>query len=243
MDYSQRRFSRTEAARIGAQRLAVVSGGTIPDRGLFSVNLLDDGKKVGELDEEMVYEMRPGEVFILGATSWRVADITPSQVMVTPAPGEPGRIAFWHGDALGRPVEVGRAMGQAMRELTAMEPDAAIARLQERSRFDDRAASNLMDYLSDQAAATGTVWVARLLAPGLARGVPWSLLEVSVLLLKLLKPCTILGVTRQKRKAKMNSITSVTTLKPEQPSRRGGLYIGYSSGSSGSRGSGVFIGF
>jgi ATP-dependent helicase Lhr and Lhr-like helicase len=143
--------------RAGAQRLAVVSGGTIPDRGLFSVNLLDDGKKVGELDEEMVYEMRPGEVFVLGATSWRVADITPSQVMVTPAPGEPGRIAFWHGDALGRPVEVGRAMGQAMRELTAMEPDAAIARLQERSRFDDRAASNLMNYLSDQAQATGTV--------------------------------------------------------------------------------------
>jgi ATP-dependent helicase Lhr and Lhr-like helicase len=144
-------------ARAGAQRLAVVSGGTIPDRGLFSVNLLDDGKKVGELDEEMVYEMRPGEVFVLGATSWRVADITPSQVMVTPAPGEPGRIAFWHGDALGRPVEVGRAMGQAMRELTAMEPDAAIARLQERSRFDDRAASNLMNYLSDQTQATGTV--------------------------------------------------------------------------------------
>jgi len=143
--------------RAGAQRLAVVSGGTIPDRGLFSVNLFDDGKKVGELDEEMVYEMRPGEVFVLGATSWRVADITPSQVMVTPAPGEPGRIAFWHGDALGRPVEVGRAMGQAMRELTAMAPDAAMARLQERSRFDDRAASNLLDYLSDQVQATGTV--------------------------------------------------------------------------------------
>ncbi|TME53786.1 MAG: hypothetical protein E6I60_08445, partial [Chloroflexi bacterium] len=107
--------------RAGAQRLAVVSGGTIPDRGLFSVNLLDDGKKVGELDEEMVYEMRPGETFILGATTWRVADITPSQVFVTPAPGEPGRIAFWHGDALGRPVEVGRAMGQAMRELTSMK--------------------------------------------------------------------------------------------------------------------------
>src|SRR5437763_11771403 len=143
--------------RAGAQRLAVVSGGTIPDRGLFSVNLLDNGKRVGELDEEMVYEMRPGETFVLGATTWRVADITPSQVMVTPAPGEPGRIAFWHGDALGRPVEVGRAMGAAMRELTAMEPDAAVARLQERSRFDDRAASNLLVYLSDQVQATGTV--------------------------------------------------------------------------------------
>src|SRR3989440_8656482 len=143
--------------RAGAQRLAVVSGGTIPDRGLFSVNLFDDGKKVGELDEEMVYEMRPGEVFVLGATSWRVADITPSQVMVTPAPGEPGRIAFWHGDALGRPVEVGRAMGEAMRELTAMEADDAVDHLQERSRFDERAAANLLNYLSDQVKATGTV--------------------------------------------------------------------------------------
>jgi ATP-dependent helicase Lhr and Lhr-like helicase len=143
--------------RGGAQRLAVVSGGTIPDRGLFSVNLLDDGKRVGELDEEMVYEMRPGETFVLGATTWRVADITPSQVMVTPAPGEPGRIAFWHGDALGRPVEVGRAMGQTMRELTAMEPNQAIARLREKSRFDERAASNLLSYLADQAEATGSV--------------------------------------------------------------------------------------
>src|SRR5439155_20827 len=105
------RLEGTIRGRAGAQRLAVVSGGTIPDRGLFSVNLLDDGKRVGELDEEMVYEMRPGETFVLGATTWRVADITPSQVMVTPAPGEPGRIAFWHGDALGRPVEVGRALG------------------------------------------------------------------------------------------------------------------------------------
>ena len=143
--------------RAGAQRLAVVSGGTIPDRGLFSVNLLDDGKRVGELDEEMVYEMRPGETFVLGASTWRVADITPSQVMVTPAPGEPGRIAFWHGDALGRPVEVGRAMGQAMRELTGMEAERAAERLQQRSKFDELAASNLLMYLSDQKAATGAV--------------------------------------------------------------------------------------
>ena len=143
--------------RLGAQRLAVVSGGTIPDRGLFSVNLLDDGRRVGELDEEMVYEMRPGEAFVLGASTWRVADITPSQVMVTPAPGEPGRIAFWHGDALGRPVEVGRAMGALMRELTTMEAEAATTTLKERSRFDDRASSNLLNYLSDQKEATGAV--------------------------------------------------------------------------------------
>ncbi|HEY8737886.1 MAG TPA: DEAD/DEAH box helicase [Candidatus Dormibacteraeota bacterium] len=143
--------------RAGAQRLAVVSGGTIPDRGLYSVNLLDDGKRVGELDEEMVYEMRPGETFVLGATTWRVADITNSQVLVTPAPGEPGRIAFWHGDALGRPIEVGRALGQATRELLAVTVEAAIDRLQTRSRFDERAATNLMAYLADQAAATGAV--------------------------------------------------------------------------------------
>ncbi|MDQ6882637.1 MAG: DEAD/DEAH box helicase [Candidatus Dormibacteraeota bacterium] len=143
--------------RAGAQRLAVVSGGTIPDRGLYSVNLLSDGKRVGELDEEMVYEMRPGETFVLGATTWRVADITNSQVMVTPAPGEPGRISFWHGDALGRPIEVGRALGKMTRELLGLDHDDAIDRLRERSKFDERAAGNLMDYLSDQAKATGAV--------------------------------------------------------------------------------------
>src|SRR2546423_13887919 len=109
----------------------------------------------------MVYEMRPGETSVLGAPTWRVADITPSQVMVTPAPGEPGRIAFWHGDALGRPVEVGRAMGEAMRTLTTIQPEEAETRLRERSRFDERAAANLLSYLSDQVEATGTVPDAR----------------------------------------------------------------------------------
>src|SRR5579864_941278 len=143
--------------RAGAQRLAVVSGGTIPDRGLFSVNLLDDGKKVGELDEEMVYEMRPGETFVLGATTWRVAEITPTQVQVTPAPGEPGRTAFWHGDSLGRPIEVGVALGRAIRELAEVDDDAAQARLRERANLDGRAADNLLNYLSDQQQATGSV--------------------------------------------------------------------------------------
>jgi len=151
------RLAGTIRGRAGAQRLAVVSGGTIPDRGLYSVNLLADGKRVGELDEEMVYEMRPGETFVLGATTWRVADITNSQVLVTPAPGEPGRISFWHGDALGRPIEVGRALGKTTRELLAVSTEAAIDRLRERSRFDQRAAANLMTYLEDQAKATGTV--------------------------------------------------------------------------------------
>src|SRR5216684_7849494 len=107
---------------------------------------LEDGRRVGELDEEMVYESRPGDTFVLGATTWRIADITPSQVLVTPAPGEPGRIAFWHGDALGRPIEVGRAVGKLVRELRSQDDDASIARLQERSRFDDQAASNLLNY-------------------------------------------------------------------------------------------------
>ncbi len=103
------RVAGTVRGRAGAQRLAVTSGGTIPDRGLYSVNIFEDGRRVGELDEEMVYELRAGEVFILGATSWRCVDITPQQVLVLPAPGEPGKVAFWHGDSVGRPYEVGAA--------------------------------------------------------------------------------------------------------------------------------------
>jgi ATP-dependent Lhr-like helicase len=168
--------------RAGAQRLAVVSGGTIPDRGLFAVNLFEGpadsgakemgmamagiaappggrrpGRRIGELDEEMVYEMRPGQTFILGASSWKVVDITHSEVLVTPAPGEPGTIAFWHGDALGRPVELGREVGRLTREVRAMAPDAAVAALAERSKLDDRAARNLVGFLEEQAAATGAV--------------------------------------------------------------------------------------
>ena len=173
--------------RAGAQRLAVVSGGTIPDRGLYTVNLFEGfaggsaagdgiardafaaagtasppggprpGRRVGELDEEMVYEMRPGQVFVLGASSWKVVDITPSQVLVLPAPGEPGTIAFWKGDAVGRPVEVGRALGQMTRELRAARPEAALKRLRAGAGLDARAAQNLLDYLGDQATATGAV--------------------------------------------------------------------------------------
>ena len=149
------RVGRRLRARPGAQRLAVTSGGTIPDRGLYSVNLLDDGRRVGELDEEMVYEMRPGETFVLGASTWRAAEITPSRVLVTPAPGEPGKIAFWHGDALGRPVEVGRAVGATIRQLSALDAEDARRWLAERARFDERAARNLLLYLQDQAEATG----------------------------------------------------------------------------------------
>ena len=143
--------------RAGAQRLAVTNPGTIPDRGLYTVNLLEDGRRVGELDEEMVYETRVGETFVLGASTWRIAEITPSQVLVTPAPGEPGKIAFWKADAPSRPVELGAALGKMVRELRALEPRAAAKRLKERAGFDDRAIKNLLAYLDDQAAATGSV--------------------------------------------------------------------------------------
>ena len=143
--------------RAGAQRLAVTNAGTIPDRGLFGV-FLPDGTRVGELDEEMVYESRVGEVFLLGATTWRIIDITFDRVVVTPAPGELGKMPFWHGDGPGRPVELGRAVGSLVRELRS-EPDAeaVTARLRQRCGLDEAAAANLVAYLEDQAAATGAV--------------------------------------------------------------------------------------
>ena len=106
--------------RAGAQRLAVTNPGTIPDRGLFTVTL-PDGTRVGELDEEMVYESRPGETFLLGASTWRIEEITFQKVIVTPAPGLPGKMPFWHGDGPGRPLELGRAMGAFTRELRARQ--------------------------------------------------------------------------------------------------------------------------
>jgi ATP-dependent Lhr-like helicase len=155
------RVAGTIRSRPGAQRLAVTSGGTIPDRGLFGVFLAagSEGKqprRVGELDEEMVYESRVGDVFVLGASSWRIEDITPDRVLVTPAPGQPGKLPFWHGDTQGRPAELGRAIGQACRELSALtEPDAA--RKLEQAGLDQLAARNLIRYLAEQRAATGHV--------------------------------------------------------------------------------------
>jgi ATP-dependent helicase Lhr and Lhr-like helicase len=147
-------------ARPGAQRLAVTSGGTIPDRGLFGVFLASDmsrqPRRVGELDEEMVYESRVGDVFVLGASSWRIEDITPDRVLVTPAPGQPGRLPFWHGDTPGRPAELGRAIGAACRELAAASEADATAKL-EQAGLDELAARNLIRYLADQRAATGYV--------------------------------------------------------------------------------------
>ncbi len=148
--------------RPGAQRLAVTSGGTIPDRGLFGVFLAASQReasgrhshRVGELDEEMVYESRVGDVFVLGASSWRIEDITADQVLVSPAPGQPGKLPFWHGDAAGRPVELGRALGAYCRELGAMSEPDAIARLRG-DGLDELAAGNLVRYLTDQREATG----------------------------------------------------------------------------------------
>lgn len=151
------RVNGTVRGRQGAQRLAVTSGGTIPDRGLFTVNLVDEGKRVGELDEEMVYELRPGETFVLGATTWKVLEITHSQVLVVPAPGEPGKITFWHGDAVGRPAEVGRAVGALTRDLLSTDKAMAVLRLEKQCSCDISAAANLLAYLTDQQSAAGAV--------------------------------------------------------------------------------------
>jgi len=146
--------------RPGGQRLAVTNGGTIPDRGLFGVFLAGGdrngrhSRRVGELDEEMVYESRVGDVFVLGASSWRIEDITADQVLVSPAPGQPGRLPFWHGDAPGRQAELGRAIGQYCRELGAASPQEATERLLG-DGLDELAAANLIRYLAAQREATG----------------------------------------------------------------------------------------
>jgi ATP-dependent Lhr-like helicase len=143
-------------AREGAGRLAVTSGGTIPDRGLFGV-FTSDGRRVGELDEEMVYESRRGEVFLLGATSWRIDDITFDRVIVEPAPGEPGKMPFWKGDKPGRPVELGRAIGEVTRTLSELPHAKAVRTLRRGFGLDALAAENLVAYLDDERAAAGVV--------------------------------------------------------------------------------------
>ncbi len=143
-------------SREGARRLAVTSGGTIPDRGLFGV-FLPDGTRVGELDEEMVYESRPGETFLLGASTWRIEDITFERVVVSPAPGQPGKMPFWHGDRPGRPLELGRALGAFVREARAQAPSKAVDGLVNDDGLDPWAAANVVGYLAEQAEATGVV--------------------------------------------------------------------------------------
>ena len=153
------RDAGTIVGRRGAQRLAVTSGGTIPDRGLFGVFMVGEagpGRRVGELDEEMVYESRVGDVFALGATSWRIQEITHDRVLVAPAFGEPGRLPFWKGDGIGRPAELGEAIGGFIAELASATPADALARSRA-SGLDEHAASNLVAFIDDQRAATRVV--------------------------------------------------------------------------------------
>ena len=156
--------------RRDARVVAVTSGGTIPDRGLYPVFLAGEpgttGRRVGELDEEMVYELRAGmhgDVIVLGASSWRVADISPNRVTVTPAPGIPGKLPFWKGDSVGRPVELGRMIGAFVRtaeaDLAAGSKGRAKAtqRLRRDHDLDGLAAENLLAYLEDEREATGAL--------------------------------------------------------------------------------------
>jgi ATP-dependent Lhr-like helicase len=146
--------------REGAKSLAILNGGTIPDRGLYGVFLSGTEKKpvrVGELDEEMVFESRVGETFLLGASTWRIDQITHDRVLVSPAPGEPGKMPFWHGDLAGRPLEFGQRMGAMVREIRGMPQNAAISRLIREHDLDAQAAENLLRFLADQENITATV--------------------------------------------------------------------------------------
>ncbi len=144
------RTKSTVRGREGVGRLAVTSGGTIPDRGLFGV-FTTDGSRVGELDEECVYESRTGEVMLLGASAWRIEEITRDQVIVTPAPGEHGKLPFWKAPGPGRPAELGRAIGRFTRELRSTHADQALASLRDELGLDERAAQNLVNYVDEQA--------------------------------------------------------------------------------------------
>jgi ATP-dependent helicase Lhr and Lhr-like helicase len=143
--------------RQGARRLAVTNAGTIPDRGLFGVHLVDGGGRVGELDEEMVYEARAGQTFLLGASTWRIEEITRDRVLVSPAPGVPGAVPFWKGEGVGRPYELGEAIGAASREIVALSDQKALERLRSEHTLDECAAANLLGFLREQEAATGAV--------------------------------------------------------------------------------------
>ncbi|HET9197587.1 MAG TPA: DEAD/DEAH box helicase, partial [Solirubrobacterales bacterium] len=148
-------WDRTEGTihgRKGARQLVVTNAGTIPDRGLYGVHL-PDGRRVGELDEEMVYEARAGQTFLLGSSTWRIEEITRDRVIVTPAPGAPGAVPFWKGDGIGRPAELGRAIGAFAREAVNRDP----AELAKEYDLDERAADNLVSYLREQQQATRVV--------------------------------------------------------------------------------------
>src|SRR5580765_2399046 len=157
------RVAGTVQARDGAKRVAIANGGTIPDRGLYGVFMAgaprspNGARRVGELDEEMVFESRAGETFVLGASSWRIEEITHDRVLVSPAPGEPGKMPFWKGDRAGRPLELGLAIGRLVHDLLRLPPAAAVDRLIREHDLDTRAAENLLEYLRDQLAAARAV--------------------------------------------------------------------------------------
>ncbi len=153
------RVSNILTPREGVKSLAILNGGTIPDRGLYGVFLYGSDKpvRVGELDEEMVFESRTGETFVLGASTWRIVEITHDRVLVSPAPGEPGKMPFWHGDLAGRPLEFGRRIGALVRELREMPRNAALSRLVREHDLEPQAAENLIRFLADQEIATVTV--------------------------------------------------------------------------------------
>jgi ATP-dependent Lhr-like helicase len=155
------RTTNVLTARAGAKRVAITSGGTIPDRGLYGVFLAGAEKhqsaRVGELDEEMVFESRVGETFLLGASTWRIEEITHDRVVVSPAPGEPGKMPFWKADAAERTVPFGEAIGRLVRETRAMKRGEAVRRLVKQHDLDEMAAKNFLQYLDDQAEATGAV--------------------------------------------------------------------------------------
>jgi ATP-dependent Lhr-like helicase len=146
------RIAGTVRARPGARSLAVTNAGTIPDRGLYAVTL-PDGRRVGELDEEMVYEARPGQTFLLGASTWRIEEIGRDRVIVTPAPGLPGAVPFWKGDSVGRPSELGEAIGAFSRWAVEQSPETLAAEYD----LDERAARNLVEFLREQQEATRVV--------------------------------------------------------------------------------------
>src|SRR6202035_1214491 len=143
------RVEGTIRPRPGAKQLAITNAGTIPDRGLYAVTL-PDGRRVGELDEEMVYEARPGQAFLLGASTWRIEEIGRDRVIVPPAPGAPGAVPFWKGDSVGRPKELGEAIGAFSRWAVEQEAET----LERDYDLDERAARNLLAYLREQQAAT-----------------------------------------------------------------------------------------
>ncbi|WP_197526898.1 Lhr family helicase [Pirellulimonas nuda] len=153
------RLAGTVGPRKTSQRIAVLNAGAIPDRGLYGVFLAAEpgavGLRVGELDEEMVFETRAGEVFLLGASSWRVLEITRDRVIVTPAPGEPGKMPFWRGDGPGRPLDFGRVVGELTRKLAGAGREETVRALRDEAGLDDRAVSNLLQYIDEQTAAAG----------------------------------------------------------------------------------------